>query len=501
MADGNQRAYAALKYEGCAFPDTHPGHLWAVATLMGLSPPAPQTSRVLEIGCGDGGNLLPIAASLPKSQCVGLDLSAEHLALAERGRAALGLRHLTLHHADLAQIEPGLLGTYDYIIAHGVYSWVSDEARVALRRLCRDHLAEDGVLYMSHNTYPGWHQREAARAMMQYHTRSISDPEAQVAASKALMRFLADAAPDQGSHYAAWLREEADRLDGTSTHYVFHDHLGVHSAPFYLHQVVADFAEVGLSFLADAHLPSNFGGLLPGAVTEQLSQRVEGDRLAFEQHQDFLVNRQFRKTLLTRATPDGQHLYPERWMTGHAASRATFDPASRTWRLGDRSLPIHNPVEASVLQALAAAWPETVPVEALYRGYAEGGAAPISAEDFCQGLFMLVMRDLAQVSGAPVTLSSAAARPRVLPWVAQEIREGRRNQTTAHHRAVALDGSLRALASLADGRRDLKALASGLRAAARAGDLALPASQQSTHHLRASVQRGVAQLRALGLLA
>ena len=134
MADGNQRAYAALKYEGCAFPDTHPGHLWAVATLMGLSPPAPQTSRVLEIGCGDGGNLLPIAASLPKSQCVGLDLSAEHLALAERGRAGLGLRHLTLHHADLAQIE-GTQAAGAALLAERALAVVGRRLRLYVRRV------------------------------------------------------------------------------------------------------------------------------------------------------------------------------------------------------------------------------------------------------------------------------------------------------------------------------------------------------------------------------
>src|SRR6476469_9617489 len=116
-------AYDVVSYPGHSYPQTHPDRLATIATLYGLTPPPPETCRVLELGCGDGANLLPVAYTLPGSTCVGIDLAADALARGQAAAAELGLGNLSLQQLDVTEISRDF-GQFDYIIAHGLYSWV-----------------------------------------------------------------------------------------------------------------------------------------------------------------------------------------------------------------------------------------------------------------------------------------------------------------------------------------------------------------------------------------
>jgi cyclopropane fatty-acyl-phospholipid synthase-like methyltransferase len=116
---GDRLSYDRVPYPGHPFPQTHPDRLATVATLFGLRPAAPNACRLLELGCGDGGNLVPMAYGLRASAFCGVDLSGRAIARAGELAAALGLRNLELRHADLESLPE--LGTFDYVVAHGVY--------------------------------------------------------------------------------------------------------------------------------------------------------------------------------------------------------------------------------------------------------------------------------------------------------------------------------------------------------------------------------------------
>ena len=144
---------------------THPDRLATVARLFGLAAAAPGACRVLELGCGDGGNLIPMALQLPRSEFTGIDLAGDAIHEGHVVVSALGLQNITLRQLDLMEAGPDL-GEFDYIIAHGLYSWVPSEVRERLLRICRVNLAPSGVAYVSYNTYPGFHRREMFREMM-----------------------------------------------------------------------------------------------------------------------------------------------------------------------------------------------------------------------------------------------------------------------------------------------------------------------------------------------
>src|SRR5262245_52314846 len=171
--------YESVHYPGQAHPETHPDRLATLATVFGLKPAPVEKCRVLELACGDGLNLVAMAAGLPQSEFLGLDLAEKPLEHGRSAIAALGLKNISLRAQDLLQ-APGDVGQFDYIVAHGLYAWVPPEVRDKALALCRAHLAPQGIAFVSYNTYPGSHLREMVRKMMLFQIRTVADPDQQI---------------------------------------------------------------------------------------------------------------------------------------------------------------------------------------------------------------------------------------------------------------------------------------------------------------------------------
>ncbi|MCL5060566.1 MAG: class I SAM-dependent methyltransferase, partial [Candidatus Thermoplasmatota archaeon] len=158
-------SYDELPYDSLPLPETQPDFLAAVAKLHGFDAPDPSRARILELGCAQGGNLIPLAWRWPECECVGVELSRVQ---AEAGAAfiqALGLCNVRILHGDLAAL-PADLGEFDYIIAHGVYSWVPLAVQQALLDVCRHHLSAQGIAYISFNVDAGWQALQPLRTVL-----------------------------------------------------------------------------------------------------------------------------------------------------------------------------------------------------------------------------------------------------------------------------------------------------------------------------------------------
>ena len=79
--------------------------------------------RVLELGCASGGNLIPMAMDFPDSEFLGIDLSARQIEAGKVHLANLKPRNIELRAASIMDVDAGY-GQFDYIICHGVFSWV-----------------------------------------------------------------------------------------------------------------------------------------------------------------------------------------------------------------------------------------------------------------------------------------------------------------------------------------------------------------------------------------
>lgn len=299
MTDVLERAYDESPYPDFAFWFTHPDHLGALGTLFGLDVAPIHSARVLEIGCAAGGNLLSIASSLPGATCVGIDLSGVQIAQAREHVAGAGLRNVTLFHGDFRELPPEL-GDFDYIICHGVYSWVDEATGQDLLGVIRARLAPQGVAYLSYNTYPGWHMVDMVRKLMLLHTADAPDDESKLEQSVNITRWLHRRTrmnPNDWRGRALELELAAMKDAGRSL--MRHDYLAPFNRPLYFLDFVQRAGAAGLSYLANASPWDMYIENYDDDLVETLRQLP--DLLLQQQYLDFVYHTRFRRTLLCRS--------------------------------------------------------------------------------------------------------------------------------------------------------------------------------------------------------
>lgn len=284
-------SYDAVPYTSLPYPRTHPEHLHAIARVFGLCAPDVDGCRVLEIGCGSGGNLLPMAATMPRAEFVGVDLSSGEI---ERGRAiakAIGLKNIELRATSTIE------GTYDYVIAHGVLSWVTPEVRRALLARIGAVLEGNGVAYVSYNVLPGFALRGAVRDMLRYHADD-GPPGERIVAARSLISFLSARVPRDAGAYRTLLDEEQERLATADDGYLFHEHLEEENHPLWFRDFVAEAGAAGLSWIAEADPAATVRARAAPRAHAALSAIAGTDPIRIEQYFDFLRGRSFRASLL-----------------------------------------------------------------------------------------------------------------------------------------------------------------------------------------------------------
>lgn len=287
--------YDEVAYPGQVFPQTHPNRMATIAALHGIAPAPPERCRMLEVGCGDGENLIALALTAPESQFVGFDLARGGVEHGQAVIAELGLRNVRLEQADLMQFVAG--AKFDYIVAHGFLSWVPRPVQHKLLELCREGLAPNGVAYISYNAFPGCHIRHMLRDMMRIHTAGISEPRQKIQQARAFAQFLRDG-QTESDEYAAILRKEAEWvLNRDSDALLFHDDLADINFPFWFREFAALAAHHGMQFLSEADYYEMQVRAFPPATVEALTQLGE-NVLAREQYLDFLKCRRFRQSLI-----------------------------------------------------------------------------------------------------------------------------------------------------------------------------------------------------------
>ena len=238
-------SYDELPYESLPIAETQPDFLAAIARLHGFEAPDPRRARILEIGCAEGGNLIPLAWRWPHAECVGVELSREQAAAGNRFIAALGLTNVTIVHADLAALPAGL-GEFDYIIAHGVYSWVPPAVQDALLRVCRTHLSPHGIAYLSFNVEAGWKRLLGLRETLLAQTDAGLAAPARCAAAQRVLDTLAGAA--SGSEF----EDEIAFLRKASPSYFFHEYLDAWNSPLCFQAFARRLDDHALRYVGEA---------------------------------------------------------------------------------------------------------------------------------------------------------------------------------------------------------------------------------------------------------
>jgi methyltransferase-like protein len=505
-------SYDQVPYPSHPFYQTHPDRLATVASLFGLQPPAPERSRVLELGCASGGNLIPLALTMPQSRFVGVDLSGRQIVDGRATVSALGLTNIDLLERSILEVGADL-GEFDYILCHGVFSWVPRAVQEKILEICAGRLAGNGVAYVSYNTYPGWHMHGMIRDIMHYHSSHFPDPGMRVGQARAMLDFLVRTVPAEGNPYGMLLKQVVEDLRGRSDAYLLHEHLDNVNDPIYFHQFVERAAQYGLQYLGEAELYSMIPTHLPTEAT-QILNRLAGDAVHLQQYLDFLRNTRFRQSLLCRKELTLDRVRrPERLFGFLISSQAQASSVATDLRPGvneifrtpSGSLTSATPLIKAAMTHLAMVAPRALPFMDLLessrgRLLAAGFEEPNEIEadrnslagTLLEGYLTTTLVDLH--TWQPSFATAPSQRP-LASALARLQATGSTTVTNVLHRRVGLHKMHQHLIRYLDGTRDCQALSEALVAEVRAGTLTAQRAGQPIEDeqlLRSSIEEAVA---------
>lgn len=469
------QTYDELPYDSLPLPETQPDFMAAMAVLHGYESPPSGCMRVLELGCASGGNLIPLAFHHPESDFLGIELSRLQAEAGARFVVDLGIENVRVVHGDLATL-PVDMGKFDYIIAHGVFSWVPPAIQQALLRVCREHLTPHGLAYISFNVAAGWQNLLPLREKLLASTGAGLPAPRRLAQAVAVLGQLETGCDD------AVLQREIANLKTTAPSYLFHEYLAEDNAPIAFADFVQQLANEDLQYVAEVGPRramvelENVGDLAPAAITLRWMDA--------ECALDEVLQTRFRRALISRN--DAPQAYPAQSTRllglafyGDLTSEAEIDLDTSCEQefinaAGNR-FSITHPLLKAALMALSAAYPAASSYSKLIQN-AQACMTHFEAtgsrdeSEFRDELFKLVLLHGVQVTlggrahpdavGSPPHAHALARLQAATPgWVVSGVRQV----------ALGLDAPGRALLTMLDGTQSLDQLGKAMQAMLRTG--------------------------------
>lgn len=512
--DTTAAAYEDFQYENLAFRNTHPDWLGTVGRIFGMDPAPADGCRVLELGCGPGGNLVPLAELLPGSEFVGVDLSSTQVARARADAAAIGVANVRFEAMDIRDVPDW--GPFDYVICHGVFSWVPDDVRRRILTIASEQLSAQGIAYVSYNTLPGWHARGMLRAILR---RVVPEgpPQEMARTARTFLTILRTQTPER-LPLGAWLRGELALLDRLSDRYLYFEYLVDENVPLYFDEFLQLATDAGLQHLGDADVSS----MLPSQLGEEGERFVDSiTRTQLEQEQllDYLTIRLFRRTLLCRTDVTLQREIDHRVLAdGWIGADLTLeDGTTEAMLLGDDEVTFNDPdglriqsddrISKALLHGLASAGPAGMTTRDAVAHVARLTGATDDTE-LTDAVTARAMRVLVQGRldagrwQRPVT-DTLPERPTTTRLVRHQAAAGLDSVVTARQEHRSVDALDRALLAAMDGTRDVDGMVAAVLEARDAGLLDVEVAEGTVDEaaaLRPLVTDRLALLAASGLV-
>ncbi len=470
-----RRQYDAVPYTSLPVTRLQPARLAALARLFGLAAPDVGKARVLEIGCASGGHLIPLAAAFPGARFLGIDVSPVQIADGSARIARLGLQNIQLQTRSLTELGPAD-GQFDYVICHGVFSWIAAELREVLMRACKERLAPDGIAAISYNVLPGWRMFQIVRDCVLLHAGGKATHGERIGETRRLFKLLSEHT-DEATSYGGMWRKDAQRMVRQTDAYLAHELFEDNNLPVTFTEFMQCAGRHALGYLGEAQLEANIPESM-GQERGRLIRELGGGELhAAEQYTDIVTGRTFRQSLLihaARAAAADRSLPIERVDGLHFIAplglKITPSPEPDRWSIDageGRIFDTGDSVSAEVLQRLAGRLPSTSTLDDI---------APTAIADEAERtrtrgtLMQLLCRGVLEASLEPVRCAPGLPdRPKVWPLAASDAATGMEFTATLRHAPYAISPKARILMPLADGTRSRADMAQALLTAMLAG--------------------------------
>lgn len=333
-----QDSYNEFTYQSKPFTHTSIEYLQTIGAFRGIPTIPADRARVLEIGTSFGGNIMGQAAYHPNATFVGIDLSEQQVKVGQAIIKEMGLTNIRLEVKNIMDITPDF-GTFDYIIVHGIYSWVPDVVKDKILEICRQNLSANGIAYVSYNTYPGWKRGDIVRDMMMYANiyHQNLPLEERTLRSKAVAGVIGDMIDTMvvKSKYQDGLKESIDKVLKDPNYYVAHEYLEDVNDPIYFHEMMKRSQDHDLVYVCDAELFYTCKMTLGDGVRKKVEQLAQGDRFIVEQCIDYYLGTTFRRSLFT---------HPAQVGNVNTSERVSLDWLDRIKMMGSEALRAQEPM-------------------------------------------------------------------------------------------------------------------------------------------------------------
>ena len=310
----NKNTYSELLYKSNPFNYTVPALLEANGKLYGLTPKDSRKARVLELGSSFGGNIITQALYNPEAEYVGIDLTAEQVRKGNEIIEKIGLTNIKLIEKNILDVNEDF-GKFDYIIVHGVFSWVPENVKDKIIRICNENLNEEGIAYISYNTYPGWKEPDKIREMMIYANKYF--PEISLGDKNKRGKAFISIVAEQMKLYEDIVEKKGDfikqieELLEMQDYYVAHEYLESFNHPLYLNEFVDLIKKENLQYISDVALRLSIISTYNQDTVNKLQQLSQGDHVIKEQCLDFILDTKFRRSLICKNSQSGKLNFSE----------------------------------------------------------------------------------------------------------------------------------------------------------------------------------------------
>jgi methyltransferase-like protein/ubiquinone/menaquinone biosynthesis C-methylase UbiE len=465
MSLSTQEAYEQLPYPSYSHPRTHPDRLFSVAKFLGLNPAPIQNCRVLELGCGDGIGLTSFAYDLKEAQFIGIDLSEAHIVQGNKLINSLNMKNIRLEQKDVMTIDESF-GEFDYIIAHGLYSWVPDFVRDKVMEIASKNLAQNGIAYISYNVYPGYRLRQILREMTLHHISQIAEPSKRISQGAAFLKFIADSAkPD--TVFSEIMQSELQDISEKRPEDLLYDTLSDFNQPLFFHEFMEHADGHGLQYVSEVYYSDTQRTAFPANAHALLSQM--NDIIEREQYIDFICGKRFRQTLLChkgiKINRQPSHEQMQDYLFESLANPESENPDIKTNRsekffgVEEQEVVTDNPFAKAALVILRDALPVYLSPDELLSRIEIAIGITASKEDLCKMLFEFYRVGLVEIhTHQPKFATHLSDKPMASYLVRNQIKFSHGVTALNHLNVYLSDAISKHLITLLDGTRDRETL-------------------------------------------
>jgi SAM-dependent methyltransferase len=410
----NLRGYATdIPYLRDFKPMLAPAWLDHVALVAGVAPPARQNGFAwCDLGCGHGVTAVILAATHPAGIFHGIDALPAHIDHARRLGAEAATPNARFHCLDFAAAAGLDLPQFDYIVAHGVYTWVDRETQCALRAFIDGRLKPGGLVYISYNAMPGWTRDLPFQRLVRELGQTFPGDTAQCfSAAAEIARALAELrVPALAASYT--LDELKNRPQDYAPAYLVHEFMPAAWQPLYVTEVRGAMSAIGLEPVGSATLSENFDCMVLSEAARAVLATI-ADANAREMIRDFCLDQRFRCDVFARGNPS---LHPDertdRLLSSTFALARPVCSIRYTMPTPAGPLSYDQPVTRMIIEALAAG-PRTFS-EANNATEVSGALMTLCAT----GDIIPVEPGSADIGNLNRLLSSRVGRPDEIHWLA-----------------------------------------------------------------------------------